>query len=102
MQKNYLIDMDGVLVKGKILIPGADEFIDRLKATNTKFLILTNNPIYTPRDLEHRLKMTGLNVPAENIFTSAMMISLIPSYHRSSKPNHSMIELGCSQTEHSA
>ena len=37
-----------------------------------KFLILTNNPLYTQRDLEHRLKTIGLNVPAENIFTSAI------------------------------
>ena len=56
MQKNYLIDMDGVLVKGKTLIPGADKFIERLIETDTKFLILTNNPLYTQRDLEHRLQ----------------------------------------------
>jgi NagD protein len=91
MQKNYLIDMDGVLVKGKILIPGADEFIDRLKATNTKFLILTNNPIYTPRDLEHRLKMTGLNVPAENIFTSAMATA---RFLQSQRPNGTAFVIG--------
>ena len=30
--KNFLIDMDGVLVLGKTLIPGADQFIDRLLA----------------------------------------------------------------------
>jgi NagD protein len=70
--KNFLIDMDGVLVKGKTLIPGADKFIRRLLECDVKFLILTNNPLYTQRDLEHRLKMTGLHVPAEKIFTSAI------------------------------
>ena len=46
--KNYLIDMDGVLIRGMQLIPGAAEFIERLKARGSKFLVLTNNPIYTP------------------------------------------------------
>ncbi len=72
MKRNYLIDMDGVLVTGKTLIPGADEFIKRLLDSETKFLILTNNPLYTQRDLEHRLNTIGLRVPAERIFTSAM------------------------------
>jgi NagD protein len=30
--KNYLIDMDGVLVSGQTLIPGAEQFIEKLKA----------------------------------------------------------------------
>lgn len=70
--KNCLIDMDGVLVSGSTMIPGADAFIERLKTRGTKFLVLTNNPLYTPRDLAHRLKTIGLDVSAENIFTSAM------------------------------
>jgi len=72
MKKNYLIDMDGVLVTGKTLIPGAELFIKRMLDTETKFLILTNNPLYTQRDLEHRLNTIGLKVPAESIFTSAI------------------------------
>ncbi len=70
--KNYLIDMDGVLVTGGTLIPGADLFIERLKAAGKKFLVLTNNPRYTPGDLAYRLQGIGLNVPPEAIFTSAM------------------------------
>lgn len=70
--KNFLIDMDGVLLTGRTLVPGANEFIERLKQTGRKFLILTNNPLYTPRDLAHRLQLAGLEIPQENIFTSAM------------------------------
>jgi NagD protein len=70
--KNYLIDMDGVLVRGTALIPGAVEFIDRLTAGKCKYLILTNNPLYTPGDLVHRLKVIGLDVPERRIFTSAL------------------------------
>jgi NagD protein len=69
---NYLIDMDGVLVSGRKIIPGADGFIKRLKERGAEFLVLTNNPLYTPRDLAHRLQTIDLDVPAERIFTSAI------------------------------
>ncbi len=70
--KGYLIDMDGVLVRGRVPIPGAQAFLGRLRAQGVPFLVLTNNPMYTPRDLSHRLAVSGLEVPAESIFTSAM------------------------------
>lgn len=66
------MDMDGVLVRGNHPIPGAQQFIERLMAAEAKFAILTNNPMYTPRDLQHRLANAGLKVPAERLFTSAM------------------------------
>lgn len=74
--KNYLIDMDGVLVHGKLMIPGASQFIEKLKARECKFLILTNNSMYTPGDLAHRLQSTGLAISEERIFTSAMATAL--------------------------
>lgn len=72
MASNYLIDMDGVLVRGRAMIPGADRFLDRLREAGSKFLLLTNNPLYTPRDLQHRLSTIGLKVDEGQIFTSAM------------------------------
>ncbi len=71
-RKNYLIDMDGVLVRGSVAIPGASEFIGRLLECQRKFLILTNNSIYTPRDLQLRLQRIGLDVPDNHIYTSAL------------------------------
>jgi len=70
--KNYLVDMDGVLVHGATLLPGAAEFVQRLRAQGTQFLILTNNSQYTQRDLQVRLHYLGLDVPPEAIFTSAL------------------------------
>ena len=72
MSKSYLIDMDGVIVRGSELIAGADGFLDRLRQRGIKFLILTNNPQYTPRDLQHRLQRVGVNVSVEHIYPSAM------------------------------
>jgi NagD protein len=71
-KKSYLIDMDGVLVSGNTLIPGAADFISRLRKANAKFLLLTNNSRYTPRDLAHNLQTIGLDIPDTQIFTSAM------------------------------
>jgi NagD protein len=70
--KNYLIDMDGVLVRGQSPIPGADRFLSRLKERGARYLVLTNNPIYTQADLARRLQGIGLSVEARNFFTSSM------------------------------
>ncbi|MEV4606807.1 HAD family hydrolase [Neorhizobium sp. LMR1-1-1.1] len=64
--------MDGVLVHENKAIPGAVELIQHWRATDTPFLVLTNNSIYTPRDLSARLHNSGLEVPEERIWTSAL------------------------------
>jgi NagD protein len=70
--ENYLIDMDGVLVREERLIPGADRFIQALQDGGRRFLILTNNSLYTPRDLAARLATSGLRVPENAIWTAAL------------------------------
>jgi NagD protein len=64
--------MDGVLMRGAAPIPGAAEFVGRLEERGAKFLLLTNNSLFTPRDLRLRLEKSGLKVPVESIYTSAM------------------------------
>lgn len=71
-KKCYLLDMDGVLVRGNQAIPGAQDFIRGLIGAEARFAILTNNPMFTPRDLSHRLMNVGLEVPHDHLFTSAM------------------------------
>ena len=66
------MDMDGVLIHEDHLIPGADRFIQRLQETGHRFLVLTNNSIYTPRDLAARLARIGLPVPVDSLWTSAL------------------------------
>lgn len=69
---SWLTDMDGVLVHEGHVLPGATELIAKWQAAETPFLVLTNNSIYTPRDLSARLVAGGLNVPEERIWTSAL------------------------------
>ena len=66
------MDMDGVLVREEHAIPGADRFLERLKSLGRPFMLLTNNSIYTQRDLAARLRASGLEVPEGSIWTSAL------------------------------
>ena len=70
--ETWLTDMDGVLVHEEVPIPGAVEFLDALKESGRTFLVLTNNSIFTPRDLRARLLGSGLDVPEGAIWTSAL------------------------------
>jgi NagD protein len=69
---SWLTDMDGVLVHEGMPIPGAPDFVSRLRASGKPFLVLTNNSIYTPRDLRARLARMGIDVPESSIWTSAL------------------------------
>lgn len=90
-KKSYLLDMDGVLVRGNQAIPGAQQFIEKLLEKEARFAILTNNPIFTQRDLQYRLKNIGLDVPYGNIFTSAMATA---QFLHTQMPNGSAYVIG--------
>jgi NagD protein len=68
----WLTDMDGVLVHENKALPGAPELIRQWRERGTPFLVLTNNSIFTPRDLSARLRRSGLDVPEEQLWTSAL------------------------------
>ena len=70
--RSWLMDMDGVLVREEHAVPGADRFLGRLHERGLPFLVLTNNSIYTRRDLSARLAQIGLEVPEDAIWTSAL------------------------------
>jgi hypothetical protein len=70
--ESWLMDMDGVLVREELPVPGADRFIAALRERDTPFLVLTNNSMYTRRDLAARLAVSGLHIPEERIWTSAL------------------------------
>jgi NagD protein len=87
----WLMDMDGVLVREEQAIPGADRWLALLKARGLPFLVLTNNSIYTPRDLAARLRASGLDVPEESIWTSALATA---SFLHDQRPGGSAYVIG--------
>jgi NagD protein len=64
--------MDGVLVHEDKALPGAAEFIAALEHYSRPYIVLTNNSIFTARDLRARLQRSGIDVPEERIWTSAL------------------------------
>ncbi|GGP88158.1 hypothetical protein GCM10010266_09080 [Streptomyces griseomycini] len=89
--ESWLTDMDGVLIHEGVPIPGADAFIKRLRESGKPFLVLTNNSIYTPRDLHARLRRMGLEVPIESIWTSALATA---KFLDDQRPNGSAYVIG--------
>lgn len=81
-KKAFLIDMDGVINKGNTLIPGAREFVDRLKRSRYPYLFITNNSYHTPKDLKHRLNRMGIDVDDSHFYTSAMATATFIEYQK--------------------
>jgi NagD protein len=70
--KALLIDIDGVILSGEAPLPGAKEFVTWLLESKRNFLFLTNYPSQTPADLSGRMAVSGIDVPPQHFFTSAM------------------------------
>ncbi len=107
---SYLMDMDGVIVRERELVPGADRFIARLREARRKFLVLTNNSRHTPRDLAANLRRLGLDVTDADIWTSALATARFLSDQRpegsafvigESGLTTALYEAGYTQSEHS-
>jgi NagD protein len=86
-----LMDMDGVLVREEHPIPGAAAFLSRLRERGLPFLVLTNNSMYTRRDLSARLAANGLEVPEQAIWTSALATA---DFLQSQRPEGTAFAIG--------
>ena len=98
----FLTDMDGVLVHEEVPLPGAADLIDRWVTTSKRFLVLTNNSTFTPRDLAARLARSGLNIPEENIWTSAMATAAFLKNQPGDKTAFVIGEVGLTTALHEA
>src|SRR5688500_12805011 len=72
MKNGLLIDMDGVIYGGDIMIPGADAFIAKLVKEKIPFTFMTNNSQRTPLESVRKLKKLGITVTEEHVYSSAM------------------------------
>jgi NagD protein len=100
--ESWLTDMDGVLVHEGQPVPGAPEFVNRLRASGKPFLILTNNSIYTARDLQARLTRMGFDVPESAIWTSALATAQFLSDQRPGGTAYVIGEAGLTTALHNA
>ena len=72
MAQGFLIDMDGVIYGGDVLIPGADRFIHSLIEFEIPFTFMTNNSQRTPLEVVRKLRKLGVEVTERHVYTSAM------------------------------
>jgi NagD protein len=91
MPQGFLIDMDGVIYGGDVMIPGADEFIARLLRDNIPFTFMTNNSQRTPLEVVRKLRKLGIEVTEDHVYTSAMATG---KFIASQMPNGSVYVLG--------
>ena len=99
--RTWLSDMDGVLVHEQEAIPGAAEFVRRLRDRGRPFLLLTNNSIFTARDLQARLARSGIDVPEESIWTSALATAQFLDQQRPGGTAYVVGEAGLTTAMHS-
>jgi NagD protein len=78
----WLCDLDGVLIRDGLAIDGAARFLERLRMSQRPFLILTNNSMFTPRELRDRLAGVGLDVTESELWTSALATARFVSEQR--------------------
>jgi NagD protein len=97
---SWLTDMDGVLVHEGKALDGAAELIKQWQDAGTPFLVLTNNSIYTPRDLSARLRAGGLDVPEDRIWTSALATADFLKSQNASGTAYVIGESGLTQALH--
>jgi NagD protein len=98
--RHYLTDMDGVLVHEERPLRGAEQFVRRLREEAEGFLVLTNNSIFTPRDLHARLAGSGIDVPVESLWTSALATAQFLDDQRPGGTAHVVGEAGLTTALH--
>ncbi len=87
----WLTDMDGVLVHEQRPIKGAAELLESWRKNKQEYLVLTNNSIFTARDLSARLSASGIEVPEDRIWTSALATA---SFLKAQAPGGTAFVLG--------
>ncbi len=90
-KSGFIIDMDGVIYHGNMLLPGVNEFVSWLENSGKKYLFLTNSSERTPKELHEKLERLGINVGDEHFYTSALATA---GFLSSQKPNGSAYIIG--------
>lgn len=85
--KGLIIDMDGVLWRGREPLPGIAEFFAFLRARGIRFVLATNNSSRTEAQVAERLAGYGAPVAIDEIVTSSTataeyLASLVPAGSR--------------------
>ncbi|XP_066260953.1 uncharacterized protein [Euwallacea similis] len=64
-----LLDIDGVLVRGKTVIPGSVEAVAKLRKLGKKIAFVTNNSMLSTQEFAEHLTILGISATAEDVVT---------------------------------
>ena len=71
--RGLIVDMDGVLYRGKTALPGAAALFPALDRLGIRYLMVTNNSSLSPAQYAVKLAELGIgNLPPATIYTSAL------------------------------
>ncbi|PZD93662.1 TIGR01457 family HAD-type hydrolase [Paenibacillus sambharensis] len=71
LPQGLLIDLDGTLFHGPVMIDGADRFIRLLKELELPYLFVTNNSSASPETVAGRMQAMGIPAEPDDVCTSA-------------------------------
>lgn len=66
----YLLDLDGVVYRGELLLPGARELIEWIDATGRKVAFVSNNSFATVEEVAAKLARLGAPRPEGRVVTA--------------------------------
>ena len=66
-----LLDMDGVLYRGDVPLPGVGELLALCERRGIAYACVTNNSTLTPEQYESKLAVMGIAIPAARVITSS-------------------------------
>jgi HAD superfamily hydrolase (TIGR01457 family) len=67
-----LLDMDGVLYRGQMPLPGVNELLALFARRGITYACVTNNSTLTPEQYESKLAAMGIAIPAAQVITSSV------------------------------
>jgi 4-nitrophenyl phosphatase len=67
-----LLDMDGVLYRGQMPLPGVNEMLALFARRGITYACVTNNSTLTPEQYEAKLAAMGIAIPAARVITSSV------------------------------
>ena len=67
--RGFLLDAYGVLVHSEGVLPGASDFVDRLRRENRPFRIISNDASTTPEAKVSKWQSLGLNLEPDELIT---------------------------------
>jgi 4-nitrophenyl phosphatase len=70
--RGLILDMDGVLWRGDVPLPGMPAFLEFLRSQGIRFLLATNNASLTPEMYVQKLAGMGADVLPGEVITSAL------------------------------